>query len=64
LIMHSAAARERIHALRENCRDFALELYDVDSPRQGIAHVIAPELGIALPGCRSRATPSSAGAVC
>jgi 3-isopropylmalate/(R)-2-methylmalate dehydratase large subunit len=43
--------RERIQALRENCRDFGVELYDVDSPRQGIVHVIAPELGIALPGC-------------
>src|SRR5215471_2525267 len=42
--------RERIHALRDNCREFGLELYDVDSPRQGIVHVIAPELGIALPG--------------
>ena len=45
------AGRERIHALRDNCREFALELYDVDSPCQGIAHVIAPELGITLPGC-------------
>ncbi len=42
---------ERIHALRDNCREFAVELYDVDSPQQGIAHVIAPELGITLPGC-------------
>ena len=42
---------ERIHALRDNCREFSVELYDVDSPRQGIAHVIAPELGITLPGC-------------
>jgi 3-isopropylmalate/(R)-2-methylmalate dehydratase large subunit len=42
--------RERIHALRDNCRQFGVELYDVDSPRQGIVHVIAPELGIALPG--------------
>jgi 3-isopropylmalate/(R)-2-methylmalate dehydratase large subunit len=42
--------RERIHALRDNCREFGLDLYDVDSPRQGIVHVIAPELGIALPG--------------
>ena len=42
--------RERIHALRDNCREFALDLYDVDNPRQGIVHVIAPELGIALPG--------------
>jgi 3-isopropylmalate/(R)-2-methylmalate dehydratase large subunit len=43
--------RERIHALRDNCREFGLELYDVDSARQGIVHVIAPEFGIALPGC-------------
>jgi 3-isopropylmalate/(R)-2-methylmalate dehydratase large subunit len=43
--------RERIHALRDNSRQFGLELYDVDSPRQGIVHVIAPELGITLPGC-------------
>ena len=43
--------QERIRALRVNCIEFGLELYDVDSPRQGIVHVIAPELGIALPGC-------------
>ena len=40
--------QERIRALRVNCIEFGLELYDVDSPRQGIVHVIAPELGIAL----------------
>jgi 3-isopropylmalate/(R)-2-methylmalate dehydratase large subunit len=43
--------RERIHALRDNSRQFGLELYDVDNPRQGIVHVIAPEFGITLPGC-------------
>jgi 3-isopropylmalate/(R)-2-methylmalate dehydratase large subunit len=42
---------ERIHALRENCREFDIELYDVDDPRQGIAHILGPELGITLPGC-------------
>src|SRR5580704_11264805 len=44
------AGRERIHALRDNCAAFGIELYDVDSARQGIVHVIAPELGLALPG--------------
>jgi 3-isopropylmalate/(R)-2-methylmalate dehydratase large subunit len=44
------AGRERIHALRDNCAEFGIELYDVDSARQGIVHVIAPELGLALPG--------------
>ena len=42
---------ERIRALQDNCREFDQELYDVDSPHQGIAHVIAPERGITLPGC-------------
>jgi 3-isopropylmalate/(R)-2-methylmalate dehydratase large subunit len=42
--------RERIHALRDNAREFGLTLYDVDDPRQGIVHVVAPELGFALPG--------------
>jgi 3-isopropylmalate/(R)-2-methylmalate dehydratase large subunit len=42
--------RERIHALRDNAREFGVTLYDVDDPRQGIVHVVAPELGFALPG--------------
>ena len=42
---------ERIHALRDNCREFGVQLFDVDDPQQGIAHVISPELGITLPGC-------------
>ena len=41
---------ERIHALRDNAREFGLTLYDVDDPRQGIVHVIGPELGFSLPG--------------
>ncbi len=42
--------RERIHALRQNARDFDVPFFDTDSPRQGIVHVIAPELGFTLPG--------------
>jgi 3-isopropylmalate/(R)-2-methylmalate dehydratase large subunit len=42
--------RERIHALRDNAREFGVTLYDVDDPRQGIVHVVAPELGFTLPG--------------
>ena len=43
--------RERIHALRDNSRQFDVRFYDVDDPLQGIVHVIAPELGFSLPGC-------------
>jgi 3-isopropylmalate/(R)-2-methylmalate dehydratase large subunit len=43
--------RYRIVAMRENCRDFGIKLFDIDDPNQGIEHVVAPELGITLPGC-------------
>ena len=41
---------ELIRALRANARTHGIQLFDIDDPRQGIVHVIAPELGIALPG--------------
>ncbi len=43
--------RDAIEAMQRNCRNFGLELFDIDDARQGIVHVISPELGIALPGC-------------
>jgi 3-isopropylmalate/(R)-2-methylmalate dehydratase large subunit len=43
-------AATQIDALRKNCEDFGVELYDVDSREQGIVHVIGPELGITKPG--------------
>jgi 3-isopropylmalate/(R)-2-methylmalate dehydratase large subunit len=36
--------------LRHNCADHAIRHFDVDDPEQGIVHVIAPELGLTLPG--------------
>lgn len=35
---------------RMSSRKLGLHFIDVDDPRQGISHVVAPELGIALPG--------------
>jgi 3-isopropylmalate/(R)-2-methylmalate dehydratase large subunit len=43
-------ARRQIEALQQNCRDFGVRLFDVDSPEQGIVHVIGPELGFTQPG--------------
>jgi len=43
-------AAKQISTLRQNCADFGVELYDVDSREQGIVHVIGPELGITKPG--------------
>ncbi len=39
-----------IHALRESAGDTGISLYDIDSPDQGISHLIAAEQAIALPG--------------
>lgn len=44
------AGRERIGALQANCAEFNVKFFDVNDPQQGIAHVIAPEQGLTLPG--------------
>src|ERR1700691_3901802 len=43
-------ASKQIEALRKNCAEFGVELYDVQSPNQGIVHIIGPELGLTKPG--------------
>src|SRR5437763_8388419 len=43
-------AKRQIEALQNNCRDFGVRLFDIDSPEQGIVHVIGPELGFTQPG--------------
>ncbi|HUA93596.1 MAG TPA: 3-isopropylmalate dehydratase large subunit [Terracidiphilus sp.] len=45
-----AISAKQISTLRQNCKDFGVELYDVDSRNQGIVHVIGPELGLTKPG--------------
>ena len=43
-------AAKQMETLAENCAEFDIPLYDIDSPEQGIVHVIGPELGITQPG--------------
>ena len=43
-------SRRQVETLRANCREFGITLYDIQSGRQGIVHVIGPELGLTLPG--------------
>jgi 3-isopropylmalate/(R)-2-methylmalate dehydratase large subunit len=50
LHIREAMSRRQVEALRSNCQEFGVPLYDVQSGRQGIVHVIGPELGITLPG--------------
>jgi 3-isopropylmalate/(R)-2-methylmalate dehydratase large subunit len=50
LIIKDEIAARQIDALRRNCSEFGVELYDVQSHEQGIVHVIGPELGLTKPG--------------
>ena len=43
-------SRRQVEAMRANCPEFGIALYDIASGRQGIVHVIGPELGLTLPG--------------
>jgi 3-isopropylmalate/(R)-2-methylmalate dehydratase large subunit len=48
-IADKIAARQ-VAALIRNARDAGVELHDLESPSQGIVHVIGPELGLTQPG--------------
>ncbi|WP_407548619.1 3-isopropylmalate dehydratase large subunit [Streptomyces sp. Pv4-95] len=43
-------SRAQVDALRENCAEFGVELFDLDHEDQGIVHVIGPQLGLTQPG--------------
>lgn len=43
-------AAQQIATLRRNCAGAGIPLFDVGSGRQGIVHVIGPELGLTQPG--------------
>ena len=43
-------AAVQVNALRRNCRDFGIALWDIEGDVQGIVHVVAPEMGVTQPG--------------
>ncbi len=43
-------SRIQVEALRQNAKDFGVEMYDVDDVRQGIVHIVGPEQGWTQPG--------------
>ena len=43
-------SRVQVETLERNCEEFGLKLYSLGSDRQGIVHVIGPELGVTQPG--------------
>src|SRR5579872_5357316 len=45
-----AMAEEMLTSLERNCREHGIRLMNTDSGKQGIVHVIGPELGLTQPG--------------
>jgi 3-isopropylmalate/(R)-2-methylmalate dehydratase large subunit len=43
-------SRAQVEALRQNCQEFGVSLYDLGDDHQGIVHIIGPEMGLTLPG--------------
>ena len=40
----------QVDVLRSNCKEFNIELFDMNDKRQGIVHIIGPEQGFTQPG--------------
>src|SRR2546429_5150329 len=43
-------SRVQVQTLERNCEEFGIPVYSLGSERQGIVHVIGPELGVTQPG--------------
>src|SRR5271170_6576154 len=43
-------SRVQVQTLERNCLEFGVPIYSMGSERQGIVHVIGPELGVTQPG--------------
>ena len=43
-------AEDMMYAIEKNCKEFGVELLDLDDNRQGIVHVVGPEQGLTQPG--------------
>src|SRR5881296_4717120 len=43
-------SRIQVETLERNCAEFGIPVYSLGSDRQGIVHVIGPELGLTQPG--------------
>src|SRR5437899_7946447 len=43
-------SRVQVETLERNCAEFGIPIYSLGSERQGIVHVIGPELGVTQPG--------------
>jgi 3-isopropylmalate/(R)-2-methylmalate dehydratase large subunit len=49
-LIQDSLSRVQVEALERNCEEFGIPIYSLGSERQGIVHVIGPELGATQPG--------------
>jgi 3-isopropylmalate/(R)-2-methylmalate dehydratase large subunit len=49
-LIADSLSRQQVEALERNCREFGVPIFSLGSQRQGIVHVIGPELGVTQPG--------------
>ena len=49
-VIEDEVALNQMTTLEKNCQEFNVPLAGLDSPEQGIVHVIGPELGLTQPG--------------
>lgn len=49
-VINDEVAKNQMTTLDKNCQEFGVPLAGIDSPEQGIVHVIGPELGLTQPG--------------
>ncbi|MBP3038260.1 3-isopropylmalate dehydratase large subunit [Bacillaceae bacterium Marseille-Q3522] len=49
-VIKDEVAKNQLTTLEKNCLEFKIPLADLNSPDQGIVHVIGPELGLTQPG--------------
>ena len=50
LELKDATSRKQVEALRNNCEEFGIKLFQIGQKGQGIVHVIGPETGLTQPG--------------
>ncbi len=50
LVIKDEVSRRQIEAMKRNAEEFGIVLYGIESNRQGIVHVIGPEMGYTRPG--------------
>jgi 3-isopropylmalate/(R)-2-methylmalate dehydratase large subunit len=48
--IRDSLSRVQVETLESNCLEFGIPVYSLGSDRQGIVHVIGPELGVTQPG--------------